>query len=202
MRAEVVTKWPLLAYLITAVFNMGLSTACHLCWVKNERVSTLVTYLDYWGIALKFMGCAYTYISFKYACGPFIVWRYIFTSIIAVLTIVAMCASVTKTLMTPGRRTILFLTFCASCLIPIVLLYFWHDPKYTLNPELGDYWWPCGIIFVGTFFYVKRIPEKWSSDGRFDLVGASHQIFHVMILLAIGLIYKFNVELYEERLAF
>mmetsp|Transcript_20112 Transcript_20112/g.24794 ORF Transcript_20112/g.24794 Transcript_20112/m.24794 type:complete len:179 (-) Transcript_20112:434-970(-) len=93
-RAEIVTKWPLLAYLITAAFCMGLSTTCHLCWVKNEKVSKMVTYLDYWGIALILLGSAYPYISFKYACGPFIVWRYIFTSIISVLTLIAMWASV------------------------------------------------------------------------------------------------------------
>lgn len=93
-RAEVVTKWPLVAYLLTAGFCLGLSTTCHLCWVKNERVSNLVTYLDYWGIALLLLGSAYPYIAFKYACGPFIVWRYIFTSIISVLTLVACWASI------------------------------------------------------------------------------------------------------------
>ena len=181
---------------------MGLSTTCHLCWVKNERVSTLVTHLDYWGIALILMGSAYPYISFKYACGPFIIWRYIFTSVIAILTGIAMYASVQKSTVTPTRRFILFLSFCASCLIPIFLLYFWHDPRYTLEPDFGNYWYPTAVLFLGAFFYIKRIPEKWSSGGRFDLLGASHQIFHVIVLIVIGLTYKFNFELYEERLAF
>ena len=73
---------------------MGLSTTCHLCWVKNQQVSKLVTYLDFWGISLILMGSAYPYVSFKYACGPFIIWRYIFTSIIGVFTLIAMWGSI------------------------------------------------------------------------------------------------------------
>ena len=148
------TKWPLVAYLLTATFCLGLSTTCHLCWVKNERVSTLVTYLDYWGIALLLLGSAYPYISFKYACGPLIVWRYLFTSIITVLTIIAMWASVQQTLMTPGRRALLFLLFSASCLVPVILLYFWHDERYTLDPAFGNFFWPAGVLTLGVIAYI------------------------------------------------
>lgn len=38
----------------------------------------------------------------------------------------------------------------------------------------------CSCYLVGTFLYVHRIPEKqW--PGIFDLWGASHQIFHVLV---------------------
>ena len=94
LKAEIVTKWPLLAYLMTALFCMGCSSACHLCYVRNERVSNVVRYLDYWGISILFLGSCYPYISFKYACGPFIVWRYIFITVITVLTVVCMWATV------------------------------------------------------------------------------------------------------------
>ena len=181
---------------------MAMSATCHLCWVHSEEVSHLVTCLDYWGIAILLMGSAYTYISFKYACGPFVIWRYIFTSIIAFLCILAMIGSVSKSIMTPCRRLILFLSFSASCLIPVILLYFWHDPKYSLQPNFGHYWYPFWTLSLGAFFYIKRIPEKWSRTGRYDLLGASHQIFHILVLVALFLTYKFNVELYRERLAF
>ena len=174
----------------------------HLAWVKDEETSNIVTYLDYWGIALSLLGGAYPYISYKYACGPFIVWRYVFTSIIAVLTVVAMWASVQKTLMSPKRRLILFLVFSASCMIPVMLLYFWNDPKYTLDFRFGPYWIPVGVQSLAAFFYIYRIPERWSSKGHFDFFGASHQIFHCLVLLAICLAYKEHLNLYEQRLAF
>ena len=201
-RAEIVTKWPILAYLITAAFCMGLSTTCHLCWVKDAKVSRLVTYLDYWGIALLLLGSAYPYISYKYACGPYIVWRYIFTSIIALLTIICMWASIQKDWITPCRRLILFLLFSASCLIPVLLLYFWHDPRYSLDYRFGTYWWPVAANAIGSIIYIQRIPERWSNTGRFDYFGASHQIFHVFVLIAMVLGFREHLALYEERAAF
>lgn len=94
LQAELVTKWPLIAYLLTAIFCLGMSTSCHLCYVRNKRVSGIVQYLDYWGISILFLGTFYPYISFKYACGPFIVWRYIFVSCVFVMTLICMWATV------------------------------------------------------------------------------------------------------------
>ena len=93
-RAEMVTKWPLVAYLIAALMCMGLSTVCHLFWVRNDRICTMLTYLDYWGICLLGLGTAYPYIAFKYACGSFILWRYVFTSVITLLMGVCCWATV------------------------------------------------------------------------------------------------------------
>ena len=78
------------------------------------------------------------------------------------------------TWVTPGRRLALFLAFSLSCLVPVILLYVWHDPRYALNYEFGPYWIPVAANSIGAFFYIKRIPEKWSSSGRFDFLGASH----------------------------
>lgn len=184
-RAEVVTKWPLMAFLLTALFCLGSSATCHLCYVRSEKVSFILTSVDYWGICILFLGSCYPYISFKYACGPFIAWRYIFTSIITVLTALCMWATVQKTFMTPVRRVSLFTLFFISCLCPFVMLYIWHDPAYSLAPEPGLYIWPVICYAIGIFFYISRIPECFSKTGAYDFVGASHQIFHCVVLLAI-----------------
>jgi len=170
-RAEIVTRWPLMAYLLSCLSCLGLSTSCHWLYCKNEHVCKVVTYLDFWGIALLFLGASYTYISFKYACGPFIVWRYTFTSVIALLTLVCCWASVQPSIMSPLKRSILFFAFGLSCLVPVVLLYFWHDPRYTLNPKFEAYAWPMICLFVGVLIYILRVPEKWSKTGTFDFIG-------------------------------
>lgn len=41
IRAELVTKWPLVAFMLTALFCLGMSTTCHLCYVRNEKVSRI-----------------------------------------------------------------------------------------------------------------------------------------------------------------
>ena len=39
------------------------------------------------------------------------------------------------------------------------------------------------LYIVGAGLYVARVPERFA-PGRFDFVGSSHQIFHVLILCA------------------
>lgn len=58
-RAESVNKWPLIAYLLSVGFCMGSSAICHLCYVKDDYICDVVAKLDYWGIAILFLGSAY-----------------------------------------------------------------------------------------------------------------------------------------------
>jgi adiponectin receptor len=40
-----------------------------------------------------------------------------------------------------------------------------------------------GFVYAaGAGFYVSRVPERWC-PGKFDCVGHSHQIFHVLVLV-------------------
>lgn len=56
-----------------------------------------------------------------------------------------------------------------------------------------------GLLYVtGAAIYAARVPEKWS-PGRFDIWGSSHQIFHVLVVLAaashlVGLVKAFDYE--------
>ncbi|KAM3072694.1 hypothetical protein ACMFMF_007028 [Clarireedia jacksonii] len=47
------------------------------------------------------------------------------------------------------------------------------------------------LNLVGAFIYALRIPEKWYPN-QHDLFGSSHQIFHVMVVLA-GLAHMFGL---------
>lgn len=41
-----------------------------------------------------------------------------------------------------------------------------------------------GLYFAGFMIYLGRFPERASSRGKFDLMGASHQLWHVLVFLA------------------
>lgn len=60
--------------------------------------------------------------------------------------------------------------------------------KYGWNVQsqrMGVLWvvQTLGLNFTGAMAYAFKVPERWCRR-RFDLVGASHQIFHVMVVLA------------------
>ena len=56
-----------------------------------------------------------------------------------------------------------------------------------------------GALYVtGAGIYAARIPEKWR-PGHFDIWGSSHQIFHVLVVLAaashlVGVVKAFDYE--------
>lgn len=61
-----------------------------------------------------------------------------------------------------------------------VVLLDWHGPlrDVILKYELGM----TASFLVGILLYVGRIPE-WRKPGWFDLLGHSHQIFHVFVVM-------------------
>jgi len=86
-------------------------------------------------------------------------------------------------------RVIVFGSLYAFCYIPIAHAYLADDVDTTEYPILSLL--SEGAMHIaGAFFYVTRIPERYF-PGRFDIFGASHQIFH--ILIAASMILRFLV---------
>ena len=48
-----------------------------------------------------------------------------------------------------------------------------------------------GVYVTGAMIYMFRIPERFM-PGRFDIVGASHQIFHCFVLVGCGIYFWQN----------
>ena len=47
-------------------------------------------------------------------------------------------------------------------------------------------WWlstPYWLAGLGLVFYVSHFPEIKAASGMFDILGSSHQIWHVLIFL-------------------
>ena len=121
-RAQSVSKWPLCAYLLSAAFCMICSSVCHLCYVKDPKICDMVAKLDYWGIAVLFLGSAYPQVSYKYACGSMIVYRYVFVSLITACCAVCMYCTMKPKFGSPAMRVLVFFFFAVSFLVPILFL--------------------------------------------------------------------------------
>ncbi|CAH1413386.1 unnamed protein product [Lactuca virosa] len=78
-------------------------------------------------------------------------------------------------------RTCLFLGMGLSGAGPIFhkLVWFWNQPEavYTTGYEIL-----MGTFYgIGSLLYATRIPERWM-PGKFDIVGNSHNLFHVLVV--------------------
>lgn len=67
-----------------------------------------------------------------------------------------------------------------------------------INRKIGLSWMIAeGVAYIGgAVLYACRVPERWM-PGTFDYLGASHQIFHVMVLVGAGCHLKGMVESFD-----
>ena len=75
----------------------------------------MLTTLDYWGITLLIMGTSYPFISYRYACGYLVVYRYIFVVLLTVCTLGCMAVTLKPTFFKTTPKVILFVSFGFFC---------------------------------------------------------------------------------------
>ncbi len=57
------TTWPIVVFLISALFTLGMSAFFHLCFVHDEITCIFLCKLDYLGIGFLIVGSAYVYFA-------------------------------------------------------------------------------------------------------------------------------------------
>lgn len=91
----------------------------------------------------------------------------------------------------------MFVALGLSAIVPVVhgLLIF---GAAQLSKQISLAWLLLqgGLYILGATIYAARIPERLA-PGRFDIWGSSHQIFHVLVVLAavahlVGLVRAFD----------
>lgn len=94
-------------------------------------------------------------------------------------------------------RAAMFVAMGLSAVFPVIHGLRTFGVDY-LNKSISLPWLVThGVLYiVGASIYAVRIPERWA-PGKFDIWGNSHQIFHVLVLIAaathlVGLIRAFD----------
>ncbi|KAL9579055.1 MAG: hypothetical protein Q9212_005332, partial [Teloschistes hypoglaucus] len=96
-------------------------------------------------------------------------------------------------------RATMYVLMGLSAIVPVL-----HGLKLyglsSMNDRIGLPWLVLqGVLYIlGAGVYVARVPERWYPV-RFDVWGASHQIFHVMVLAAAGCHLVGLLRAYEYR---
>ncbi|KAK4773027.1 hypothetical protein SAY87_028046 [Trapa incisa] len=177
-----ITRWPFFAFMGGAMFCLLASSTCHLLSCHSERMSYIMLRLDYAGIAALISTSFYPPIYYTFMCDPFFCNLYMgFITVLGILTILF---SLMPVFQNPEFRTIrasLFFGMGVSGVAPVLhkLFLFWHHPEaiYTTGYELL-----MGMLYgIGALVYATRIPERWR-PGKFDIVGHSHQLFHMLVV--------------------
>lgn len=178
-----VPQWPRMVFLVGAMSCLAISATAHLLACHSRRASVVFWQLDYAGISVMIVASFVPPVYYAFLCHP--PARVAYLSAITALGALVVAALLSPSCSSPRYRRLraaLFLAMGLSGVVPALhalWLNWGHAACYlALGLEVA-----MGLAYAtGAWFYVSRVPEKWR-PGLFDVVGHSHQIFHVFVLV-------------------
>jgi len=173
------------AFFLGAVLCLGFSATFHCCTCHSRKISAAFNKLDYVGIVVMIVGSFLPALHYGFYCHPHL--QAVYTSMIVGLGGLAMYLVINPVYATPAYRpvrTTVFISLGLSAVFPVVHICAMYGYD-TVSRIMGvSYVIASGAMYIiGACLYMARVPERFA-PGRFDLLGASHQIFHVFILAA------------------
>ena len=194
-------RWPIFIIIFAAIFCLSFSTIFHLFGIMNEKYFNILNRFDYGGISLLISGSCYPpyYYFFYYST----LFKYLYLILISLFGVGTFLYSLTDDFNKPQRRTLrgcLFLIFGLCTGIPVLHMAFFGDYIEGHSDDIKLINWYLGGIsyIVGASFYILRFPEK-KFPGKFDYLGASHQIFHVLVFFGALFHFMGSLEAYNYR---
>ena len=150
-------------------------------------MNELLSRLDYSGISILIMGSSFPIVYYVFSCGEVFVYRYTFLAIIttnSLLTFVMMLVPFMNKPKWRMCRAISFILLGLSAGLPFIFVEInkRYNERFYLPSENGMPWLTGGFVYIGgALIYGFRLPERFFPF-KFDLIGSSHQIFHMAVL--------------------
>ncbi|EKM76775.1 hypothetical protein AGABI1DRAFT_115647 [Agaricus bisporus var. burnettii JB137-S8] len=175
-----------LTFLISAIACLSLSASFHAFGCHSEKVASRCHAYDYSGIIILIVGSFVPAIYYGFFCDNF--HKYLYLTIIFLGGLGAAYIVLSPEYSKPthrGARTAVFIALGVSAVVPVShLIASLGLHELVINMGLGWLLVMGALYIIGALLYANRIPERFA-PGRFDYFFASHQIFHVCVVLAI-----------------
>ncbi|EDK43592.1 hypothetical protein LELG_01771 [Lodderomyces elongisporus NRRL YB-4239] len=176
-------------------FCMFMSSVFHCLKSHSHKVSRFGNQLDYFGIVILITCSLISIILFSYYNLPFQKWLFVGITLFfgTVCTIFTLHPEFSKNTYRPFRSA-MFIMFGLSGVLPIANAVYLFGFE-TTKARSGLIWLILeGVFYIlGAVLYAMRFPERIGhldskehifKPGRFDIFGHSHQIFHVLVVVA------------------
>ncbi|KAI5285708.1 hypothetical protein KEM52_002320 [Ascosphaera acerosa] len=172
-------------FFLGAVTCLGMSATYHTISNHSSRVARVGNALDYLGIVGLITGSFVPSIYYGFYCHPGL--QVVYWTMICAIGLGCATVSVFNRFRSPQWRPFraaMFIAMGLSAVFPVC-----HGiAKFgvaQMQQQIGLSWLLLqGFLYIlGAYLYAIRVPEKWY-PGRFDILGSSHQIFHVLVVTA------------------
>ncbi|XP_050404271.1 membrane progestin receptor gamma [Patella vulgata] len=181
--------WPLLVYMIVCCLFPLTSAVAHTFNTMSERARHICFFLDYSALSLLSLAVAIAYRAYAFPESLRNTWFgdvFIYGAVINSLICVTVSCETRFLKISLLRK---FLRLCSFALpffydsSPIAYrLFFGSETECTLSSQylLARQFL---FAFLSAFLYTTHLPERLF-PGQFDIIGHSHQLFHVFSILA------------------
>lgn len=185
-----VPQWPVAVFILSAICCLTASATFHLFQVVDEKWFRFLARTDYASISILIVGSAVPFMHYGFFCTPHLYYTYMSLDVAANLCCVVL--SLSEAFQSEAWRTTRMSMFILAGLFGAIPLTHVLITAHELNAEALYNLVIMGVLYVlGALLYGFRVPERFF-PGRFDIAGASHQIFHFMVLAAC-LVHYFSV---------
>lgn len=166
-------------------FCMGMSAFYHTISNHSPVVARIGNACDYVGIVGAIAGSFVPSVYYGFYCMPNLQKTY--WGMISLIGLGCAIVATTPRFRTPELRPVraaMFISMGLSAVFPIGHGIFAFGLEQ-MERQIGLSWSVLqGILYIlGAVIYAMRVPERiW--PGKFDILGSSHQIFHVLVVCA------------------
>lgn len=181
----------MLPLVFAALSCMGMSAAYHALWVRSSSANSILSKLDYIGIAMLCTGHAVSSIRIGFYCAPpaettwslTIVRVYLFSTFVTAMVVVRAVTSPSFGGSNPkAARTAAFMALGGVLIFPmfhLAHLHSWTHPEFTSSLM----WMVSSLLFyaIGGIIYAVKAPEC-CRPGKYDIFCSSHQIMHLLVI--------------------
>lgn len=188
------------AFLGCAIFQMGTSTAYHMWRSMGAAWETALLRLDVLGVTGMIIGSYAVGLLNGFWCDP---WLHVTYMCVIVAILGAGCGlMLIESFQDPRWMLARNLVLALSVAFGLVPSLHWALVETCTAACLETFAWALvqmfGFYGLGFLLFIYRIPERWA-PGWFDLVGASHQWWHVAVYLAGSAWFEGMLRYYQWR---
>ncbi|KAI1311604.1 hypothetical protein EDD11_003344 [Mortierella claussenii] len=173
-------------FLAGAVICLSMSASFHTFSCHSEPVAHQWNRCDYVGIVFLIAGSFYPAIFYGFYC--FKIWQIMYIGLITAFGAATIVAVIRPEFRTPQYRWVrscLFMAMGLSAVFPVIHAIVLYGIHLAQDAIALNYMICMGSSYVfGALLYGSRTPERFF-PGKLDYVGASHQIFHICVLLGV-----------------
>ncbi|CAH1794523.1 unnamed protein product [Owenia fusiformis] len=167
-------------------FCMVCSAGYHVFVCHSERASKRWLAVDLTGISIGIIGCYLPAVHYAFYCLS--IWRDIYLIIISLLSVAVLVLQLHPHFFHHSWARTRILLYCSLVGYGIIPTVHWVLLSGGLHTELVKLFLPKVTVMyilgvIAFVFYLSKFPER-CCPGRFDYLGASHQWWHVTVVVA------------------